>query len=238
MRRDRLPWPTAFLLLCCAVPALAADDAQTEAKQNQDVRLSPEEQAEAVELERRGAGFRVGFWDLNDLEEVEGAEYSQSPAFEAYFQKGLDAHLVIESALGLLKRSQSIEQSGSFGSSSTEHITSYVLPAFSAIRVYPFTRPKARFEPFADAGVGFALGIDDRELTSDGLLEAGTDSGTSFVMGFGFKTGSGFEWMFSRAFGLNLDGHYQWIRFSEELGGERTFKGFGLNSGLVYRFQY
>lgn len=228
-----LTHPVGRFLLCsliCVSSAFAEDP--------EDKKGSLREHIETIQLERSGGGLRVGMWDVQDLNKVEGADYSRTPAFEGYFQKGLDAHLVLESSFGFWKRSQRIQESGSFGSSSTEEIQSYVLPVFSAIKLYPFTRPRTPLEPYLDAGLGLALGIDDREVTSDGLLGAGTDSGMSFLTGFGFKTGAGLQWMFTNTLGLDLDGRYQWIRFSDELGGMRTFKGFGINGGLAYGFRY
>jgi len=197
-----------------------------------------QERPEAVRLQRSGGGLRIGMWDVQDLKDIEGAEDSRTPAFEGYFQKGIDAHLVLESTFGFWKRSQRVERAGSLGSFATEEIHSYVVPAFSALKLYPFTGPRSSFGPYADAGVGLALGIDDREVTSDGLLGAGTDSGTSFLTGFGFKTGAGLQWMFTKTLGLDASGRYQWIRFSDELGGARTLKGFGIFGGLAYGFQY
>ena len=219
--------------------AKAADDSAVEQKvEHKEEKTRIEEHVEAVKLQRRGAGLRVGVWDVQGLAKVDGAEYSQSPAFEAYFQKGLDTHLVIESGLGLWRRTQHVQESGSFGSSSSEQIKSYILPAFSAIKVYPLTRPETPLEPYVDAGIGFVLGIDDREVSNGGLLGAGTDAGTKFGTGYGFKAGSGLEWKFSRAFGLNAGASYQWIQFTQDLGGARTFKGLRFNGGLTYRFQY
>src|SRR5690606_30854188 len=112
------------------------------------------------------------------------------------------------------------------------------LPLFTALKLYPFTRPDDAFEPFISAGVGLALGIDDRTTTSSDLLGLGAGSGTAMLTGFGFRGGAGVEWRFSQAFGLSASGRYQWIRFGGELGGERTFKGPAFEAGLTYRFQY
>ena len=110
------------------------------------------------------------------------------------------------------------------------------MPMFTSLKVYPITRPEKRFEPYLDAGVGAAIGIDDREGVVGGL--PGETDGTSASLGFGFKGGLGVEWRFSRAFGLSLDGRYQWIRFGDEVGGDRSFQGLGFGAGLTYRFQY
>lgn len=186
---------------------------------------------------RQGAGLRGGAWWVQDLREVDGAEYSQLPAFDGYFQKGLDLHLALESTLGLWRRSQEIEQTG-VGGTTREEVHSYIVPLFTALKIYPFTRPTERVEPFLLGGIGFALGIDDRDTSGGNLLGLNTGSGTVLVTGFGFRLGAGAEWRFGRAFGLSVGGRYQWLRFGESLGGERSYKGLGLDAGLTYRFQY
>lgn len=197
----------------------------------QDVeREDPEKRVKRM---RQGAGLRGGAWWVQDLPEVSDAEYSQTPAFEGYFQKGLDLHLAIETTLGLWRRSQELEETGTLGTTRQE-VQSYVVPSFTSIKLYPFTRPNAGAEPYVSGGIGIALGIDDR--SGEDLL--GVGSGTALTTGFGFKAGLGLDWRFSRAFGLTAGGRYTWLRFSEELGGARTYRGFGLDLGLTYRFQY
>ena len=190
----------------------------------------------AATLKRRGAGLRVGAWWVQDLPQVSDAEYSQWPSFEGYFQKGLDLHLTIETTLGLWRRSQEIEESGLGGGE--QRVQSFVIPAFTALKMYPFTRPADRLEPYLTAGVGLALGVDDRETSGSDLLGLGVGSGTALLTGFGFKLGAGFDWNFGSAFGLSANGRYQWIRFSEELGGKRTYRGLGAEAGITYRFQF
>jgi hypothetical protein len=195
-----------------------------------------EERAKAM---RRGAGIDAGVWDVRGLQEVPGANTNESPLFEAYLQKGLDLHLAMENTIGVYRREQRIMRDGGLGANFEEKVTAYVIPQFTSIKLYPFTRPSNRFEPYLLGGAGFALGIDDRENSeSGGLLGGGGESGVGFVAGFGLKGGVGAELSFSRAFGLGIGGRYQWIRYFGELAGERTYRGFGANVGLRYRFQF
>lgn len=190
---------------------------------------------------RRGAGVQAGMWDVRGLGAVSGARVNESPLFEGYFQKGLDLHLAMENTIGVYRREQRITRSagGIGGGTIEEKVTAYVVPQFTSIKLYPFTRPEQRFEPYIAGGAGLALGIDDRENSeSGGLLGGGGQSGVGMVAGFGLKGAVGTELRFSRAFGLALGGRYQWIRFFGELAGERTYRGFGGDVGLTYRFQY
>ena len=188
-------------------------------------------------LERRGAGVRVGVWDTRGLTEVPDASYSETPLFEGYFQHGLDRHLAIQNSIGVWRRSQDIEESG-LGGTSTESVQSYVVPMFTALRFFPVTGPEQSFEPFVEGGAGISLGIDDRQATSGGLLGVGGGEGIAMILGFGFKLGIGAEWRFSRPLALTAGGRYQWVRFFDDLGGERIYRGFGAEVGLAYRFQY
>lgn len=214
----------AIGVLATAVAAAAQEPA----------REDPERKAT---LQRKGAGLRGGAWWVQDLPKVSGADYSQWPAFEGYFQKGLDLHLTVESTLGLWRRSQEAEQSG-IGGTTRERVQSFVIPTFTALKMYPLTRPDDALEPFLKAGVGLALGVDDRQTSGSDLLGLGVGSGTTVLTGFGFKLGAGLDWRLGSAFGLTLDGRYQWLRFNEELGGKRTYRGLGADVGLTYRFRF
>jgi hypothetical protein len=185
-----------------------------------------------VRRQRAGAGIRLGSWQVTGLAEVDGATYSTMPAFEGYWQRGLDRHLVIESGFGLWRRSQKTT------GTTSEDIGSYVIPLLTSVKLYPTTGPEVSLEPFVSAGAGFTIGIDDRNTTTGGLLGGGVSGGTVIIAGVGLKGEAGVEYRFSRAFGLSLTGGYQWVRFFEEVGGERTYKGFVVFGGMTYRFQY
>lgn len=193
-----------------------------------------------VKAMRRGAGLRVGAWDVRGLAEVSGARVSETPLFEGYFQRGLDLHLALENTVGVYRREQRLTRPDGIGGGTVEEkVAAYVIPQFTSLKVYPFTRPEHRFEPYISGGAGLTIGVDDRENTgSGGLLGGGEESGTGFVAGFGLKGGLGMELRFSRAFGAAAGARYQWVRFFGELAGERTYRGLGADLGLTYRFQY
>ena len=50
--------------------------------------------------------------------------------------------------------------------------------------------------------------------------------------------GLGTEWRFGESFGLSLGARYQWTRFFEEFGGERTYQGPNFEAGFFYKFRY
>lgn len=192
---------------------------------------------ERARLERRGASLRVGQWDVRGLREVGGVTMQRSPVLEGAFVHGLDRHLAIESSVGVWRRRQEGRQAGTIGGDSYERIDSWVVPMFSALTFYPFTGPASRIEPYLEGGVGIAIGIEDRETTSGGLF-GGANSGMSFGAGFGFKGGAGLDVRVTRPLALSVGSRYQWVRFLEDLGGERIYRGFAVDIGLRYRFQY
>lgn len=208
------------------------DDQRTEGRRAE----RPEERAER---ERREAGLRAGVFQARGLTRVDGAGYATTPVFEGYFQKGLDKHLALESSIGFWRRTQWRQSEGGlFGEGGEEQVTSYVLPLLTAVKLYPFTAPDEGFEPYLTGGLGFALGIDDRQDTSGGFLGVGGAEGTALLTGFGFKAGAGVDMEVTGGFGVGVGARYQWMRFGAEVGGNRTYQGWALDGGLVYRFQY
>ena len=148
---------------------------------------------------REGAGLRVGSWVVSNLATRRAAPHlSTLPAFEGYWQKGLDRHLVIETSAGLWHRQ---ETSGS--GSSAESVGSFIVPLFTALKLYPFTGPEDRLEPLVTAGAGFVLGLDKQNTVSGGLLGGGGGSSAlNLVAGIGVKGAAGVEYRISQAFGL------------------------------------
>ena len=57
--------------------------------------------AQTVRMARGGAGLQVGVWGVRDLQGLDGATSSEWPAFEGYFQRGLDLHLAMGNTIGL-----------------------------------------------------------------------------------------------------------------------------------------
>ena len=184
-----------------------------------------------VKRQRRGAGIRMGSWQVQQSAAMTGATSSTLPAFEGYWQKGLDKHVVLETSAGLWTRSQ---RAGG------ETMGSYVIPMLTSVKLFPATEPGDVLEPFLMGGVGFTLGIDDRSGSSTGGVLGGssTSGGTMLVPGIGLKVGGGAEYHLGQAFGVAVQTGYQYIRFLQDVGNERTFKGVQVFAGLTYRFQF
>ncbi len=181
---------------------------------------------------RRGAGVAAGGWRVTGLAEASGATYSTTPAFEGFMRRGLDRHLVLETGIGVWRRSQRASSA-----SGDEAIDAYVIPMTTSLRLFPVTGPDAALQPYAALGAGFTLGVDDRTTVAGGLL-GGSGGGTALLLGFTVKGGTGLEVNLGPAFGLTAGLGYQWVRFFTEVGNERTYKGLMAMGGLTYRFQY
>ena len=196
-------------------------------------------------IQRNGAGLRAGVWNVRDLEPATGNSSQRSPLFEGYFQKGLDLHLALENTLSVWRWHQSgtrTQGGGLLGggtTTTTETVDAYVVPFFTSLKVFPFTRPSAKVEPYVLGGAGLGLGIEDRSSdNASGLYGGSGNDAPSMVTGFGFKGGTGIEWRFSQAFGLTVGARYQWMRFFGDLAGRENYQGLALDGGLVYRYQY
>jgi hypothetical protein len=183
-----------------------------------------------VQRARNGAGLRFGAWE-NPAPSPSGAQVSSTPAFEGYWQRGMDRHLVLETGIGVWVRSMRDASTG-------DRIGTYVVPMTTTLKMYPFTGPESGVEPYLAAGAGFTLGVDDRETSGGGLLGATGSSGTFMTLGFTARGGSGVEFHLNRAFGLQVGAGYQYTKMFEEIGGQRTFKGPQIGGGLTYRFQF
>src|SRR5580765_8920441 len=98
-----------------------------------------------VERARNGAGLRVGAWNVQDV--PNGVGTSQTPAFEGYFQKGIDLHLVWENTIGYWSHTYTTSQGGLLGSS-TDKIQTHLVPSMTALKIYPLTNRASQVEPF------------------------------------------------------------------------------------------
>lgn len=186
---------------------------------------------------RGGAGIRVGTWHVLDLDTPPSGSSSESASFEGWFQKGLDLHLALESTMGFWQRTQSSTESGSLGAVTQREQQTYLVPTLTALKLYPATRPSSPLEPYLLAGVGVVLGIDREQVAStDPLVPVGEF--TTLRTGLGIQTGAGIDWNPGGAFGVTLGGRYQWATFGEDVGGQRLYRGPGVNAGLTYRFRY
>lgn len=183
-----------------------------------------------AERARRGAGLRVGGWLTSGLPTVDGADYSTSPHFEGWYQRGLDRHIAIESTVSVWRREQLRD---------TERATTYIIPLITSVKFFPGVGPENQVQPYLLGGGGLGLGIDDRENTSEGLLGLGGGGGTSVATGFGLRGGAGADLWLGRSLGITVGGRYQWLRFLDgSPGGERTYQGTVVDLGVTYRFQY
>jgi hypothetical protein len=217
--------PLSRHLLTAVAAALVALPAADLAAQGAPAAQTPESEAETrARLARRGAGLTVGSWDLRGLEPPSGVEVSTMPLISGWMRRGLDARLSLENGIGVWRRVQTVPPSGGLGGSSGEEVQSWVIAQTTAIRLFPFTDAGARFEPFVLGAAGFTLGIDDR--------------GVSMVPGVSLQGGAGAEWHFAESFGLTAGARFQWTRFFQDFGGERTYQGPVYEVGLSYKFRY
>jgi hypothetical protein len=217
-------WSAAWTVLTL-IAAPAALRSQGADKSHTD---SATARIDAVKRQRQGAGLRVGTWQTTGLTEVAGASYTTLPAFEGYWQKGLDKHLAIETTGGFWGRTQR---------DSNGRVSSFAIPMLTAIKLYPATTVDDQLEPFLSAGGGFTIGVDDESGATGGLFSGGS-SGTALIIGLGLKGGAGIEYHASRTFGLQAGIAYQWIHFLNPVGGNQDYKGPLIFGGLSYRFQY
>jgi hypothetical protein len=213
-----LKFSVLFFTLLAVLPAVA-------------VAQRPEEsEAERLgRLARRGAGFRAGAWFVEiDVDHVA----SRSPAFEGYFQRGLDRRVALESSVGVWWVTTITEQTLPIGGTQTVETESYVIPLLSSLKFFPFTDVSDDIEPYLLGGIGFALGLEREAENAIG------SSGTSIVTGIGFRGGAGIELHLTTTVGFAAGVKYQWIRLSEEMIGKESFSGLGLEGGITYRFQF
>ena len=192
----------------------------------------------AVKEARNGIALWMGDWRVRNTEAPSSVSESETPLFEGLFANGLDLHLALENSISFWQRSQTATLPGGVGGAVRQSVRGYIIPQFTSIRAYPFTRPSALVEPYLRAGAGFAIGIEDRSGATVGPLGNGT-TGTSFVPGFGLTGGAGLEVHATRALGLGAGARYQYVQFfNEGVAGDRFYKGVTLEGGLTYRFQY
>lgn len=190
-------------------------------------------------LARSAAGMMVGPWELRGIEPPSGVNVSTLPMFSFFLRKGLDARLALENGLSVWRRVQENPATGGFGGTSAEEVQSWVVAQTTAVRFFPITDAGATFEPWVLGGAGFTLGIDDRETSGGGVLGGSSGAtGVAIVPGVSLQGGAGAEWWFSESLALNAGARYQWTRFLQDFGGERTYQGPAYEVGLTYKFRY
>lgn len=177
---------------------------------------------------RRAAGLRAGIWKV-DVAVVD--QVTRSPQFEAYYQRGLDRHLALESSFGLWRVKTAVA-AGDPEAPPVETRT-YIAPLLTSIKYYPLTGPVAALEPYLMAGIGFAFGVEDESERAIG------GGGTTVVTGIGLRVAVGLEMALGGPLGIAAAGKYQWVYFGEELiNTKHTFSGVGVEGGVTYRLQF
>lgn len=203
-------------------------------------RSTSESEAESrARLARRTAGLTIGPWQLRGVEEPSGVDVSTMPMISGFMRKGLDARLALENGIGVWRRVQRVPATGGIGGTPGEEVQSWVIAQTTAIRFFPGTDAGAAVEPWLLGGAGFSFGIDDRDTQGGGLLGGSTGAtGIVLIPGFSLQGGAGVEWWFSDALAINASAKFQWTRFFQEFGGERTYQGPAYELGMTYKFQY
>src|SRR5256885_13794904 len=95
---------TATVVACMIVAARPALRAQGGEKSGHTDSATSRENA--VKRQRAGAGLRVGVWQTTGFTCPATASCSTLPAFEGYWQKGLDQHVAVETSGGFWGRTQ------------------------------------------------------------------------------------------------------------------------------------
>jgi len=180
---------------------------------------------------RNGAGLQISSWQPD---KPAGFQNDQTMAFHGYFQKGLDQHLAWENTLGYWRRKSSWSETQPIFGTTTHELQTHLVPALTALRLYPLTLSSNLIEPYVSAGVGPVLGFQQQK--SEGSLAPANENTTH--AGLGTRAGVGVDFRASEAFGLSVGGHFESASFGDDMAGERLFRGWGADVGLVYRFQY
>ena len=204
-------------LSACASPAHAADAADPVAA--------------GTQRERNGGGIQASSWQPK---EQAGVKNTGMVAFQGWFERGLDLHLAWLNTLGYWRRT-STWSDVTFTGTTNHELQTHLVPTLTALRVYPFTTPSDRVEPWLSGGAGVVLGFEQDKTT--GTITS-PNSGYQMHTGLGLRAGVGVDLRASDAFGVVVGGHFESASFGEEKPGERLYKGFGFDAGLTYRFQY
>ena len=180
---------------------------------------------------RNGAGVLVSTWQPD---EPTGFLNSETPAFQAYLQKGLDQHLAWENTLGYWQRTSKWSDTQPLVGTTNHELETYLVPTITALRLYPFDLPTTAIEPFVSAGVGPVLGVQQNKTTG-GLSPVNE---TTMHAGLGVRAGAGVVLHASEAFGITAGGHFESASFGTDMVGNKLYQAWGVDLGLAYRFQY
>jgi hypothetical protein len=180
---------------------------------------------------RNGAGLQLSSWQPD---KPAGFQNDQTVAFHGYFQKGLDQHLAWENTLGYWRRTSTWTETQPILGTTTHELQTHLVPAVTALRLYPLTTSTSPIDPYVSAGVGPVLGFQQQKASGN---LAPADANTIHT-GLATRAGVGVDIRASEAFGLAVGAHFQSASFGEDMAGERLYRGWGADLGLVYRFQY
>jgi outer membrane protein W len=180
---------------------------------------------------RNGAGLQFSSWQPD---KPAGFRTSESIALQGYFQKGLDLHLAWENTLGYWRRTSSWTESQLLGGTTTHELQTHLVPTLTALRLYPFTTSANPVEPYVSAGLGAVLGFQ-QESASGSLAPP---DASSMHAGLGVRAGVGVDVRANEAFGFTAGGHFESASFGQDMAGDRLYRGWGVDLGLAYRFQY
>lgn len=219
-------WLSAAAVILAVTSPLVAQD-------KDKPRSAAEEKAN---LARKGAGIIFATWGLLDDPATGSSTSDDSPVLEGYFRKGLDKHLAIETTVGVWRRVITDPGTGGPFGTAGGKTTVLLFPQITSIKLFPFTTPESKMEPFISGGAGFTIGLVS-ESGSGGLV-GGSGGVTGLTAGVGGRLTGGVEWKLGDSFGLAAGGHYTYIHFFDSLAGEQMYRGTGITVGLTYRFQY
>ena len=180
---------------------------------------------------RNGAGLQVSSWRPD---EPAGLRSSSTIAVQGYLQKGIDLHIAWENTLGYWERASSSSDTQPIVGTTTHELQTHLVPALTALRFYPLDQPTSPIEPFVSAGLGPVLGIQQETIT--GGLSPG--NATTTHAGLGVRAGVGVNLRASEALGITAGGHFESASFGDDMSGQRLYRGWGMDVGLSYRFQY
>lgn len=172
---------------------------------------------------REAAGLRFGSWQVTGLERAPETSYSEIPAVDLYYERGLGRKTALQLGLGLWRRGQV---------SSAGTVAMWVGPIFGGLRYYPAGGPQGTVDPYLSVAAGPALGFEQRRSSGFSTLE----SGWTAAVGAGAEAGAGLELELGRAIGVVADVQYQWVRFlAGELDSPDTYRGVIFAGGITYR---
>ncbi len=186
--------------------------------------------AAGTQRARNGGGIQISTWQP---EKEDGVENKAMVAFQGWFEKGLDVHLAWQNTLGYWRRTTTWSQTDLTGTTTYERQT-HLVPTITELRLYPFTTPDDRVEPYLFGGAGVVLGFEQEKSSA----LAAANPGFGMHTGLGLRAGAGVDLRASEMFGVTVGSHFESASFGQEKSGERLYKGFGFDVGLTYRFQY